>query len=278
MLDKRKALFLKTKKKLFLNIQGEHNSIHTGNGLDFKEVRQYSTEDDIRHVNWKVTARNLIPSVNTFNEDKQLNIVLVYLNSGSLYFGTQRSKQDTAIEVLTTLGFSAINKNDTLTTVFWNNDLYKFHKPTKHKSIVEINFDTAYDNKPLGNSIDYDKLNLYLLNKIKKRSIIFLIGDFLDIPNFIQLGHKHEVYGVIIRDAFEENLSLVGEYDMCDTNTNQTKHISLSKNHIKKYNTLMKQHDLDLLKHFKNATIKSKKIYTTDDVFISLKQLVQHRC
>ncbi len=276
MLDKKKALFLKTKKKLFLNIQGEHNSIHNGNGLDFKEVREYNTGDDIRHVNWKVTARNLIPSVNTFNEDKQLNIVLVYLNSGSMYFGTHRSKQDTAIEVLTTLGFSAINKNDTITTVFWNDDLYKFHKPTKHKNIVEINFDTAYDNEPLGNSMNYDKLNIYLLNKIKKKSIIFLIGDFLDIPNFVQLGHKHEVYSVIIRDTLEENLSLVGEYDMCDTNTNETRHILLSKKHIEKYNNLMKQHDAKLLKHFKSAGIKSKKIYTTDDVFKNLQQLVKN--
>ena len=146
----KKELLLKTKKKLFLNISGHHNSVLSGNGLDFKEVREYNTGDDIRHVNWKVTARNLTPSVNIFDEDKQLNIVICYLNSGSLFFGSNKSKQDVAVEVLTTLGFSTIYKNDTLTTIFFSEDEDKFLKPTKSKAIVDINFDTAYSQNPLG--------------------------------------------------------------------------------------------------------------------------------
>jgi len=276
MVNKKEELFLRTRKKLFLNIQGEHNSIHSGNGLDFKEVRQYVTGDDVRHINWKVTARNLIPSVNTFNEDKQLNIVLVYLNSGSLYFGSNRSKQDTAVEILTTLGFAALNKNDTQSCIFWDNDLYKFHKPTKHKNIVDINFDTAYEASLLTKSIDYDKLNIYLLNKIKKKSIIFIIGDFLELPDFNKIGDKHEVYCTVVRDKLEENLSLIGDFNINDTNSNMTKSITLTKRSTMKYNQMMKDYDIRLFSHFKQSSIKAQKIYTHDDVIIKLRKLVKH--
>ena len=96
-------LDIRTKRNLFLNTTGEHKSVFNGDGLDFREIREYDTSDDIRHINWKVTARRGTASVNIFNEDKQLNIVLVYLNSGSLYFGSIKSKQDTAIEILNLL-------------------------------------------------------------------------------------------------------------------------------------------------------------------------------
>lgn len=268
-------IILKTKRKLFLNFFGEHDSIFSGNGLDFKEVREYNTSDDIRHINWKVTARNQTPSVNIFNETKQLNIVLVYLNSGGLDFGEKTSKKDVAIEVLTALGYAIINNNDMLTTIFYSNKQITFHKPTKHKSIININFDKATKLEPLGNDIDYKELNTYLLNKIKKKSIIFLIGDFLEAVDFSSIAYKHEVYCTILRDKAEEDLSILGEYNFIDSSTLKEQNISIDKQSIKKYNKLFKAQDTKLLQHLKTNRINYQKIYTSNDVIKKLNHLTR---
>ena len=269
------SLFLKSKKNLFLNTSGEHTSIFSGDGLDFKEIREYNSGDDIRHVNWNVTAKSGVPSVNIFNSDKQLNIVVVYLNSGSLYFGTFRSKQDTAIEAMTVLGNTAMKKNDLLTSIFFTTKEQKFYKATKNKQRISANIDTAYELDPIGNSVDYDKLNFYLLKKIKQKSLIFIIGDFLDIPDFIFLGKKHEVYCAIIRDQFEDDLKLMGTFNLVDTNNQHAHQMYLDNSSSKKYKKLMQEHDKKLFTHFYNSKIKYKKIFTNDDVIKELQKLIK---
>ena len=268
-------LSIKSKKKLFLSTAGEHTSLFSGDGLDFKEIRQYASGDDIRHINWKVTARKRDTNVNVFNEDKQINIVLVYLNSGSIYFGSHKSKQETMIEVLSTLGNSAIKKNDLLSTLFFSTSEDRFYKPSKSKKILDININTALELDILGKSIDYNKLNHYLLGKLKQKSMIFIMGDFLEIPNFMALGKKHEVYCAVVRDKLEEELSLSGEFNFINTNDNSSKEIYLDENAIKKYNTLMKEHDKKLFTGLKKANIKWQKIYTHENTFKQLLKLVR---
>lgn len=270
------SLLIKSKKKLFLNTAGEHTSLFSGDGLDFKEIRQYASGDDIRHINWKVTARKRDTNVNVFNEDKQLNIVLVYLNSGGIYFGTKKSKQDTMIEVMTALGHSIISKNDLLTSIFFSSKEDKFYKANKSSKILDTNINTAYSLEPLGNEIDFNKLSNYLLSKIKKKSLIFIIGDFLQLPNLKALGKKHEVYCAIIRDKLEENLELYGEFDFLSTNDNSSETIYLDETAIKKYNQKIKEHDYKLFSSFSKSNIKYKKIYTDEDIIKSLRILVKN--
>jgi uncharacterized protein (DUF58 family) len=267
------SLLIQSKKKLFLNTAGEHTSLFSGDGLDFKEIREYSSGDDIRHINWKVTARKRDTNVNVFNEDKQLNIVLVYLNSGSIYFGSHKSKQDTMCEILTSLGYSAISKNDLLTTVFFSSKEDKFYKANKNAKILDININTAYSLETLGNEIDFDKLSHYLLGKIKQKSLIFLIGDFLQMPNLKALGKKHEVYCAIVRDKLEEDLQLYGEFDLINTNDYKNQTIYLDETTIKNYNQKMKEYDHQLLSYLSKSNIKYKKIYTHEDVVKNLRIL-----
>ena len=269
------SLLIKTKKNLFLNTSGEHVSALKGNGLDFKEIREYSSGDDVRHINWKVTARNMQPFINVFNEDKQLNIVLVYLNSGSTFFGTHKSKQDTMAEVMTALGISATKSNDLITSVFFSTNEDKYYRASKDVKMVDININTIYDLSNLGNEINYKNLTTYLLSKIKNKSLIFLIGDFLDDVDFHLLSKKHEVYCAIVRDRFEENLSLHGEFNLMDTNSFDSEDIYLDDTSIKNYNNLMKQHDTKLFKSLKKSHIKYAKIYTNDKVVPSLQKLLK---
>jgi uncharacterized protein (DUF58 family) len=273
--DKRNLLSIKSKKKMFSNLIGEHNSTFGGIGLDFKDLREYSSGDDIRHINWKVTAKTMTPAINEYNEDKQLNIVVVYLNSGSIYFGTKKSKQETMIEALGSLGYSAVSKNDMLTTLFFSEDEEKFFQPSKHKGVIDLAIDTAIDLKMLGKEINYKKLNQYLLNKIKKRSIIFIVGDFLEYGDFRLLGIKHEVYCTIVRDRLEEDLKLFGEFNFVDTSSNDNENIFIDEASAKKYNQLLKQHDKQLFTHFKQSNIKYTKIYTDESVISKLSQLIK---
>lgn len=268
-------LDIKSRKRIFSNLLGEHNSVFSGNGLDFKELRQYSSGDDIRHINWKVTARTNTPSINIYNEDKQLNVVLVYLNSGSIYFGSKRAKKDVMLEIFAMLGYSTVNKKDTLTSLIFSSKEENFYTPTKHKAIVDIVLDEASSINSLGKEINYNSLSSYLLAKIKKKSLIFIIGDFLDLPDFRYLGAKHEVYCAIVRDRFEEDLKIAGEFNFVDTNKQDMQNIFLDDKSINQYNALMKAHDDELSIRFKSSNIRYKKIYTSDNVMLKLKQLVR---
>ena len=278
MIDKN-LILLQTRKKLFTKLLGEHNTVFSGNGLEFKELREYTTNDDIRHINWKVTSRSLHPSVNIFDENRQLNVVVVYLNSGSNYFGSCKSKQDTMAETIVALCQATVLNNDMVTSIFFSDEEDKFYKPTKHKRIIDINLDTIYELDPLGKSVDYDKLNFYLANKIKKKSLIFLVGDFLDfnIDNSLSfLSSKHEVFCAIIRDKMEEDLELLGDFDFIDTNSTATNNISLNKKSIQQYNQALKEHDIKLFKYFRNSNIKYEKIYTHDNTVDKIAKLVTY--
>jgi len=268
------SVLIKSKRKLFLNTAGEHTRLFNGDGLDFKEIREYSSGDDIRHINWKVTARKRDTNVNVFNEDKQINIVLVYLNSGGIYFGSSQSKQDTMVDIMSILTNTTIRKNDLLTSLFFSSKEEKFYKANKSSKMLELNITTAYNLDVLSKTIDFDALNHYILNKIKQKSLIFFIGDFLDMPNFTIISKKHEVYCAIVRDTLEENLQLSGEFDFIDTSSRDEQNIFLDDNAIKKYNQLMEDYDHKLLSHFSKNNIRYQKIYTNQDPIKQLRKLV----
>jgi len=273
--EQKAKLLIKSKRKLFLNTTGDHISLFSGDGLDFREIREYSSGDDIRHINWKVTARKRATNVNVFNEDKQINIVLVYLNSASTYFGSFKSKQDTMIESMVTLAQTALRKNDLVTSVFFSSNEEKFYKATKTNKIVDININTAYSLDVLGKSIDYEKLEHYILGKIKKKSLIFFIGDFLSLPKFKSIAKKHEVYCAIVRDKLEEDLTLNGEFDFVDTTTFDEQNILIDDQTSKIYTQKMKEYDHSLFSYFKSLRIKHQKVYTNEDIIQQLYKLVK---
>jgi uncharacterized protein (DUF58 family) len=267
-------LQVSSNKRVFSHLSGEHTTPFSGNGLDFKELRNYTTGDDIRHLNWKVTARTNNPVVNIFNEDKQLNVVLVYLNSGGLYFGTTRPKKDIVLEIFGHLMFGANNKKDKITSVFFSNRLLEFYPPTNNKVILDNILKTAHLQNPLGQYIDFKMLCDYLMGTIKQKSLIFLVGDFLELPDLKLLNSKHEIYCVITRDRFEENLHLFGEFNLIDPSFSKEELILLDKSACDNYNKLLKEHDTKLITHLKKHKIKYTKIYTQDNPLAKLKGML----
>jgi uncharacterized protein (DUF58 family) len=270
-------LQLTTKQRIFSHLSGEHSSIFSGNGLDFRELREYNTSDDIRHLNWKVTARTGTPSVNIFSEDKRLHFVFVYLVSGGIYFGTHKAKKDTMSEVLANLSFAALSKKDLVSSIFFSTKVEAESYLSKNKMIIEK--DIKFTNKlnPLGKIVNFKNLENYLISSIKQKSIIFLIGDFLESPALRFLSAKHEIYAVVVRDRYEENPKLFGDFNIKDTSSMDSENLFLDEGSLKKYEEMFKEHDENLINIFKKFKVRYKKIYTDDDVVSKLFELVRDR-
>lgn len=264
-------LQISSHKRVFSHLSGEHTTPFSGNGLDFKELREYTSGDDVRHINWKVTARSRNPVINIFNEDKQLNLVLIYLNSGGLYFGSHCPKKTTALKIFGNLMFAANAKKDSVSSLFFSENAHTFFPPTNNKSILEKELFYGYELNPLNHTINFKNLNDYLLHNIKQKSVLFFIGDFLELPDFKLLSHKHEIYTVIVRDQFEEDLKLFGEFNLIDPSFGKQEYLLLDKNSCEKYNQLIKEHDHKLIHHLKKLKIKYTKIYTHEHIVPKLK-------
>jgi hypothetical protein len=141
--------------------------------------------------------------------------------------------------------------------------------------IIEKDIKIANNLKPLGKHIDYKKLESYLLSSVKQKSIIFLIGDFLELPTLRFLSAKHELYVAIVRDKFEEDIKLLGDFNIKDTTSLDSENIFLDEGSLKKYEELMQAHDEALFTMFHKLKIRYKKIYTDDDVVSKLLQLIR---
>ena len=266
---KKSQIVIETKKKLFANRVGNHSSIFGGSGIEFKDIRGYSTSDSARHINWRKSTKDSV-KVNTFSEDRELNIVVVYLNSGSLNFANKKSK---AIEALTALSFASVYTKESLATIFFNNREQLFLKPTKKAEAVDINYQFANTLK-YQSSIDYKELTKYVFHHIKRRSIVFIIGDFLDEVNLQEIAKVHETYSLIIRAKAEENLELLGELNIKDLNSNELTKLNIDKRSQKVYNKLFKEQDIRLLQHLHSCQIKFTKIYMSDNSVNRIKEVL----
>ncbi|OPX26338.1 MAG: hypothetical protein DRG11_05685 [Epsilonproteobacteria bacterium] len=271
-MTKKNIIKLKTSKAVFSNISGSHNSMISGDGLDFKDIRQYNTSDDIRHINWSVTSRTNEVAINIFNETKQLDVSLIYLNSSSMQFGSNIAKFDIVYDCVAILGLSLFKSNDSLTTIFYNQGENKFyHKTTDRRVLPNILKDIETLNKKDINN----NLQTYLMNKIKKRTLMVIVGDFLQPIELKLLSKKHDLRVIIVRDKLEEQLKFTGELNFQQFSTNSLLSTNIDTKAIHQYNKHMKKHDDSLVRYFKKNKIKHQKIYTYDNVLKKLQKFFQ---
>ncbi len=269
------TLLIKTRRRLFGQNVGNNISAFKGNGIDFAELKEYSYGDDVRKINWKVTAREQKPYINVFNEERELNIVIGFLLSGSIYFGSYRQKQEVMAEVLGLLSFSALKNSDKVTTLFFDETPVRFFKPTKSQKSATAALEYALSVDVLGKRGDAGALAEYLLKSVKERSIVLLVGDFYDMPDLSYLGAKHETYAVVVRDRFEEEPELFGEYELVDPVTGADSRLELDESVIAAYRREIERHDEELFLHFRKNRIAYTKIYTDEDPFTKLREMLK---
>ncbi len=229
LLKKVRAIEIRTRGFVNQVFSGEYHSVFKGRGMAFSEVREYQFGDDIRTIDWNVSARFNHPFVKVFEEERELTVILLVDVSGSGDFGTVRQlKRDTAAELCAVIAFSALKNNDKVGIIFFSDVVEKFVPPKKGRSHVLRILREVIDFRPERKSTNIAGGLKFLTGAIKKRSIVFLISDFIDdsYEDALKIaGKKHDLVGIKLFDPREADLPPVGLMRTVDAETGETRWI-----------------------------------------------------
>lgn len=265
-----KKIVLKTKKQVYGDMLGNNASLFQGEGFEFAELREYVYGDDVRKIDWKTTAKLGKPFIKVYKEERELNVVVVSVLSGSTYFGTVKQKSDIVAEVVATLGFSAVKNADLFSHMIFADKMYDLSKPSKklfsvHKAVEDV---VAFD--PLGKEANYTALVETLISRLKKKALLFIVSDFVGDIDLKLLAKKHDVFAVIVRDKFEENPTELGYLRLIDMETKQSFEGDVDGGTLKNYKKALHDNDEKLYKQFKKQGVRFTKIYTDEEPTLKL--------
>lgn len=237
LLKKVRKIELKTRGLSNQVFSGTYKTRFKGRGMSFSEVRQYQYGDDVRNIDWNVTARTNEPYVKVFEEERELTFMLLIDVSGSAFFGTsQQSKMEIATEIAATLAFSASVNNDKVGAIFFSDKVEKFIPPKKGKAhIMRILRDMIHA-KPSQAETNLSEPLKYLTNIITKRCTAFVLSDFMcqDYDNAIKLAaNRHDVIGIHLYDPLEVSMPNVGLLPTIDAETGESNWIDTSSKTVR---------------------------------------------
>lgn len=260
LLKKVRQVEIKTRGMVNQVFSGEYHSVFKGRGMEFSEVREYSYGDDIRKIDWNVTARNNKPFIKIFEEERELTVMLVVDVSRSGQFGTvTATKMEIATEICAVLAFSAIRNNDKVGLILFSDEVEKFIAPNKGKSHILRIVRELLSYQPKGTGTNISGALQYLNNVIKKRSISFVLSDFIDkdYENALRIVSKrHDVIAVTMNDPRERELPKIGLVKMKDAETGKERWVDTSDSNIRQAFTLFwKQQDERMKKAFLSTKV-----------------------
>ena len=262
---------------------GQYHSAFKGRGMAFSEVREYQFGDDIRDIDWNVTARYIRPYVKVFEEERELTVMLLIDVSGSKDFGTvSRMKKEVITEIAATLAFSAIQNNDKIGVIFFSDQIEKFIPPQKGKRHILYIIRELIDFQPDHKQTDLGQALKYLTNAIKKRCTAFLISDFIDKGNYQDAltiaNRKHDVVAIQVYDHRETELPSVGLMKIKDAETGKERWIDSSSKQVRElYKTWWEERQSDMNKAFNKSRVDAVSIRTEDDYVKALIALFDKR-
>lgn len=267
---------------------GQYHSAFKGRGMAFSEVREYRIGDDVRDIDWNVTARSRAPHVKVYEEERELTMMLLVDVSGSRLFGsTSKLKKNQITEIAAVLAFSATENNDKVGCIFFSDRVEKFIPPKKGRAHILMIIRELIEFTPQASGTDVGEALHYLTNVLKKRSTAFVLSDFMDCdgvervrfedPLKIASG-KHDLVGIRIYDRREESLPDVGILELQDAETGEKVWVDTSSastrkayaDHWTKTNTLI-DHALS------RARVDNVRIATDEDYVKSLMKLFKRR-
>jgi len=261
---------------------GEYHSVFKGRGMAFSEVREYQFGDDIRNIDWNVTARFNHPFVKVFEEERELTVMLLIDVSGSNLFGTHgQLKQEVVTEIAATLSFSAIQNNDKVGVIFFSDKIEKFIPPKKGSSHILRIIRELIDFKAESNGTNIAEALRYLTNVIKKRATAFLISDFMDddFEKAVQIAnHKHDLIAIRVTDRRETVMPNVGMVRMLDAETGKQMWIDTGNAAVRRRMSRWatdKSRELDTL--FSRMGVDMVKAYTGEDYVKPLMNMFRKR-
>jgi len=237
LLKKVRKIEIKTRRLSNHIFGGEYHSTFKGRGMTFSEVRQYQYGDDVRAIDWNVTARYQEPYVKVFEEERELTLMLLVDVSGSANFGTQEQlKRDTLTEIAATLAFSALQNNDKVGLLLFSDEVELFITPKKGKSHVLRIIRELLEQQPKSQKTNISAALEFMSRILKKKAIVFVLSDFLDADytKAVQLAsRKHDLTGVRLFDPMEVKLPAAGLLYMRDTETGEYKWVNSSSKAVR---------------------------------------------
>jgi len=262
---------------------GQYHSAFKGRGMAFSEVREYQYGDDIRDIDWNVTARYNKPFIKVFEEERELTVMLLVDVSASQDFGTRQSvKRDVVTEIAATLAFSAIQNNDKIGVIFFSDKIEKFIPPKKGKKHILyiirelINFEGESKKTDVGMALKY------LTNVIKKRCTSFMISDFVDIQDYNNAltiaNRKHDIVALQVYDNLETQLPDVGLMKIMDSETGAEKWVDTSSRKVRQiYQDWWKKQQENMQTSFNRSKVDSVSVRTDEDYVKALMALFKKR-
>ena len=225
LLKKVRKIEIKTRRLSDHIFGGEYHSTFKGRGMTFSEVRQYQFGDDVRNIDWNVTARYSEPYIKVFEEERELTMMLVADVSGSEFFGTdQQFKSEIVTEIAATLAFSAMQNNDKIGLILFSDEIELYIPPKKGKSHVLRIIRELLEFKPKSKKTDVAQALKFLSSVMKKKAIVFVLSDFIadDYRDTMKIAAKrHDITGIRIYDQREEEIPSLGVVQMEDEETGE---------------------------------------------------------
>lgn len=258
LLKKVRKIEIKTRRLSDHIFGGEYHSTFKGRGMTFSEVRQYQFGDDVRAIDWNVTARYNEPFVKVFEEERELTMMLMVDVSGSELFGTvSQFKKEVITEISATLAFSAMQNNDKVGLILFSDEVELFIPPKKGKSHVLRIIRELLEFKPNSTETNIGEALKFLTNVMKKKAIVFVLSDFIadGYDNTLRIvGNKHDVTGIRVYDEKEEDIPNLGMVQMLDAETGRTQLVNTSSFKVRRSYWQFHQERVD---YFSNAFTKS---------------------
>jgi len=261
---------------------GEYHTAFKGRGMTFSEVREYQYGDDIRSIDWNVTARFNHPYIKVFEEEREMTMMLLIDVSSSGEFGTTcQIKRDMLTEIAATIAFSAIQNNDKIGVIFFTDKVEKFIPPQKGKKHVLYIIRELLGFQPESRLTNINSTLQYLTNAIKKRCTAFIISDFIDsnFSNALTIANrKHDMVAVQVYDKRETELPSVGLIKIKDAETNKDLWIDTSSKKMRTaYSVRWLKRQDELKQVFTKSGVDSVSIATDDDYVKALMKLFKQR-
>ena len=262
---------------------GQYHSAFKGRGMAFSEVREYQFGDDVRDIDWNVTARFHRPYVKVFEEERELTVMLLIDVSGSLDFGTQRQmKRDMVTEIAATIAFSAIQNNDKIGVVFFSDKIEKYIPPKKGRKHILYIIREMLDFQPESKRTDVKQAIEFLTSVQKRRTTAFILSDFYVRNDFLQslqiCNRKHDVVAIQVYDVRAKELPDVGLMKVIDAETGFEQYVDTGSRKLRQaYQRYWMGRQAELSETFNKSNVDHVSIATNEDFVKSLLLLFKQR-
>ena len=282
LLKKVRKIEIKTKGLSNHIFSGEYHTAFKGKGMAFSEVREYQPGDDVRSIDWNVTARYNSPFVKVFEEEREMTVILLIDVSGSSDFGTQTQlKREVATEISAVLAFSAINNNDKIGVIFFSDKIEKFIPPKKGKSHILRIIRELITFESESKKTNIEIALKYFNNVIKKRAVCFILSDFMDtdFDKSLKIArNKHDIVALRIHDEREEIIPNVGLINVEDSESGQTRWMDTSNKKVRtNYNNNYREFEKELKQTLQSSGVDHIDIKTGKDYIKPLMNFFKNR-